>query len=336
MFEQIVLFLAGFTIVASVILSAAYLFFLPQMRKSAISKISCVLMLTVLSTLQWFHTQYFTVDLNALDSRSYLFVLLLSPPVFFFFARTVIFVQPAYAWHQVLHFFWPLLGFALPLAIIPVVAFILGSGYTLWFVNIIWGLKQQRTHFRFELFFFVLFAAMALLGLLTGLAIPYINEALYYVVFTLSIGLAMMAVMGALVIFPDLIGDIMMVASRAYANSKLAGVDIEEKQLALETQLAKEEVCQNENLNLNVLAELIDLSPHQLSELVNTQYGMGYSRFIREHRVKLAKHLLTEQPNTSILAISMMTGFKSQSSFYTAFKESTGLSPGNYRRKAAS
>lgn len=336
MLEDIVLFLAGFTIVASVILSIAYLLFLPEMRKSTLSRISCILMLAILSTLQWFHTQFFSADISALDSRVYLFVLLLSPPIFYFFSRTVIFVQPDYAWYQILHFTWPVLGLLLPAPAIPVIAFILGSGYTLWFVNIIWGLKAQRTHFRFELFFFVLFALMALFGLLIGLAIPYIPEDLYYFVYTTSIGLAMMAVIGALIVFPDLVGNIMMITNLAYANSKLRGVDIEATQQALERLLSDEEVYQNENLNLNLLAELLELSPHQLSELVNTQYGMGFSRFIREHRVRVAKRLLTEQAETSILAISMMTGFKSQSSFYTAFKVSTGLSPGNYRRNAAS
>lgn len=74
------------------------------------------------------------------------------------------------------------------------------------------------------------------------------------------------------------------------------------------------------------------MSSHQLSELINVHFGMGFSRYIREQRVKRAKALLASEPDASILSIGLETGFKSQSNFYAAFKESTGLSPGDYRK----
>jgi AraC-like DNA-binding protein len=124
----------------------------------------------------------------------------------------------------------------------------------------------------------------------------------------------------------------MLVTNLAYAKSKLLNVNVEAAQARLEELLTQDKIYQNENLNLGQLADLAELSPHQLSELINTRYGMGFPRFVRERRVDAAKKLLTEQPETAILAISLMTGFKSQSNFYIAFKEATGQSPGSYRR----
>jgi len=49
-------------------------------------------------------------------------------------------------------------------------------------------------------------------------------------------------------------------------------------------------------------------------------------------RVAAAKDLLVSAPMQSILSIGMDTGFRSQSSFYAAFKEITGQSPGDYRK----
>ena len=54
---------------------------------------------------------------------------------------------------------------------------------------------------------------------------------------------------------------------------------------------------------------------------------------MRSTRVEAAKKLLVAEPNSSVLSISLETGFKSQSSFYAAFKDITGKSPGAFRTK---
>ncbi|GAB6418818.1 hypothetical protein bcgnr5380_63250 [Bacillus cereus] len=62
---------------------------------------------------------------------------------------------------------------------------------------------------------------------------------------------------------------------------------------------------------------------------------MGLPRYVRERRVAAAKSMLVAEPNASILAVGMDTGFKSSSTFYAAFKEVTGQSPGDYRKANA-
>ncbi|MGO4779072.1 helix-turn-helix domain-containing protein, partial [Lysobacter sp. 2RAB21] len=85
----------------------------------------------------------------------------------------------------------------------------------------------------------------------------------------------------------------------------------------------------------STLAADLGVSGHQLSELVNTRLGMSFPRYMREHRVAAAKLMLVAEPTASILAIGMDTGFKSSSTFYAAFKEVTGQSPGDYRKANA-
>jgi transcriptional regulator GlxA family with amidase domain len=89
---------------------------------------------------------------------------------------------------------------------------------------------------------------------------------------------------------------------------------------------------QDESLSLASLAGTVGVSSHQLSELINTRLGIGFSRYVRECRVRAAKALLMSAPARSILSIGMDVGFRSQSAFYAAFKEVTGQSPGDYRR----
>ena len=333
MIRDLIILLIGFTLFSSAIAATAYLFFLPDMRKSTGSKFAAFLMLLVLSGLQTGHYLYFDRDIPALDSRLYLVFLLTAPPAFYAFSRVVIFADRNTNRETWIHFFWPLMALILPIESIPVVAFVIGTGYTFWFARILLGMRDHRNHFHFEFFFFAMFAAMALAALLLALALPYINHDLYYLIYSLCIGTAMFLIIGALIIFPERVADIMRRTEQVYAKSHLKDVNVPRLANKLNQLLEQDEVYQNENLSLATLAELVELTPHQLSELINRHFGVGFPRFVRESRVKIAQRLLLAEPQTSILAISMMTGFKSQSSFYTAFKEVVGESPGGYRNR---
>ncbi len=178
-----------------------------------------------------------------------------------------------------------------------------------------------------------MFAVFAVVALVLGLLIPVIDTDIFYTSYSISIGVAMLMVTTAIIIFPEMLNDIQQIADIAYAKTKLQDVDIEKKKMQLEQLITQESVFQNEKMSLSSMAELLDLTAHQLSELVNTEYGCGFSKFVRSHRIEQAKRLLLTEPNTSVLAISIMTGFQSQSNFYSAFKEMTSESPGNYRKR---
>ena len=108
---------------------------------------------------------------------------------------------------------------------------------------------------------------------------------------------------------------------------------IEEK---LRHMMTHDKVFTNENLNLNLVAKDLELSVHQLSELINTRFGIGFSRYIREQRIDAAKRMLIEEPNASVLSIGLSVGFTSQSNFYAAFREITGEAPGQFRKNKTS
>lgn len=56
--------------------------------------------------------------------------------------------------------------------------------------------------------------------------------------------------------------------------------------------MLEDKLYQNESLNLAMVADSLDLSVHQVSELINIEYGYSFPRFVREHRVQAAKELL--------------------------------------------
>lgn len=330
---QLSALLAGFGFTSSLILLIAYLFFLSNMRKSAASKLACCAVLLGLAGLQYCHFLYFTIDYALLNSREYASALVLLPPSFFFFGREVLFPDVKYRWYDALHALMPLLSFYIALKYIPGYAFLFGTAYTFWFARTLLKLKDQRARYKFEFFFFAMFAVMALVALILGLALPYLDPSIFFLSYSNAISIALMLVIAALLIFPELLNDIMLITELAYAKSKLVGVDTPSKIAELNDLMNIDKHYENENLNLATVADVLDLSSHQLSELINTHHQCSFPQFVRQHRVEAAKKLLRTESDASVLSISMMTGFKSQSSFYTAFKELTGESPATFRKQ---
>jgi len=295
-----------------------------------------MVLLLALSAIQRWHFDFFIDDVDLFTHAPYRFWLFLVPPMFYIFSRAILLPGAKNTPLLLLHLSPLLLNFIPRYEIAIVLLFLVGTGYALWFANLIYSLRAQRARFKVEMFFFGFFAFLALLVLTMGILIPYIDNAYFYYFYSNSIALAFILIVTALIIFPDLLNDIAAVATLSYASSTLTDVNIEASLNKLEELMKSSKLYQNENLNLAMVAEAMEMSSHQLSELINVHFGMSFSRYIREQRIAAAKSLLASQQDSSILAISLETGFKSQSNFYAAFKEITGQSPGDYRKSLSS
>jgi AraC-like DNA-binding protein len=333
MHNDISILFSGFSIFSCLILLFVYLFFLQGMQKTTASKFSCIILLACLTILQTLHYLYFTRGLDLLSLRSYVTILVIIPSSFFFFSREVLAPKVQYSKTDLLHIAPTLLSMFIPLEVLPAIAFLIGTTYTFWFARLVLKVKVQSARFKIEMFFFGLFAVMAFSALLLGLSLPYIDHDLYYSAYANAISLAMISVVAALLIFPELLSDIVAIAELSYSKSKLDGIDVGRKLSELERLMKVEKLFENEELTLLTMAEAVGISSHQLSELINTEFGYGFPRYIREYRIDESRRLLLDDTSVSILAVSLMTGFKSQSNFYTAFKQSTGESPGGYRTR---
>jgi len=88
----------------------------------------------------------------------------------------------------------------------------------------------------------------------------------------------------------------------------------------------------DDKLTLQKLAEQFNLPEKQLSILINQYTGKHFFDFINEFRINDAKTLLKEQSQLTVLEVLYEVGFNSKSSFYTAFKKETNLTPTDYRK----
>lgn len=85
------------------------------------------------------------------------------------------------------------------------------------------------------------------------------------------------------------------------------------------------------DIDLNLVARSVGISPAYLSRLMKQELGMPFKDFLTSLRINEAI-VLMRSTNCSINEIAAMVGYKSQHYFSTAFKNSMGISPSEHRK----
>lgn len=94
-----------------------------------------------------------------------------------------------------------------------------------------------------------------------------------------------------------------------------------------------EEAYLSPDLNLRHLAAKFDKSPSYISQIINKNQQLSLTDFISQLRIEKSKKLLlnSEFEKYTITAIALESGFKSKSSFYSAFKKFTQQTPKEFK-----
>ena len=86
-----------------------------------------------------------------------------------------------------------------------------------------------------------------------------------------------------------------------------------------------------QDASLNVLADLVRLSPYHFLRSFKQSFGEPPHRYWTARRIERAKTLLAN-PRTPITQIAFGVGFSGSSAFSATFRRMTGQTPTNYRR----
>jgi len=86
-------------------------------------------------------------------------------------------------------------------------------------------------------------------------------------------------------------------------------------------------------LSLQELANMLSLSRHQLSRLINNKHQKNFYEFINYYRTEEVKTLMTkpENMNLKIMSLAYDAGFNSKASFNRIFKQFTDMTPSQYQ-----
>jgi AraC-like DNA-binding protein len=117
-----------------------------------------------------------------------------------------------------------------------------------------------------------------------------------------------------------------------YANKKISPEDAQLMLSRLERAMTEKGVFKNPNLKLNDLANEVNVSAHQLSQLLNDSLGKSFTLYINEYRIREACRILSAAGNLTIEAIGEEVGFNSKSTFFAAFKKLKGMTPAMYQQ----
>lgn len=175
------------------------------------------------------------------------------------------------------------------------------------FYNIESGVSKQLI----DVIIFIFFATLLIIGLrllLTKTIMPIKEEKLWDV----SIADTSLQVTSKKELCPKL--------REAYANR-------------IKEALEVKKIYLSSKITLSQVAKSVDMSPHDLSYVINNEWNLNFNELLNTYRVNEAKQLLQDEKydNATMFAIAIDAGFNSESSFYTVFKKTTGKSPKRYR-----
>lgn len=329
--QSLATFLIGYSIFCGLVIALTH-FRAKNYTGQRLSQVAGIALLLILSMLQWWHFAYLQHDTDYIHGAAYRCLLFAVAPMFYLFSKPLLQARSDFRPQYLLHFLPVMVAIWMPYSVALPLAFAIGAGYLLWLLRTIYRLRAERSRFQMELTFLSMVFVIAIAVSVLGLSLSWLGEQTFYLFYACAIGCAFLFVSLVLGMTPQLARDVGEVAREVYAVSTLKNVDCQATLDRLEFLMQQDKLYQQATLDLTTLAGQVGLSSHQLSELINTQLGKSFSRYLREYRVEAAKGVLLAEPSASVLSVGLSVGFTSQSNFYEAFREITGMTPGKFRK----
>ena len=120
-----------------------------------------------------------------------------------------------------------------------------------------------------------------------------------------------------------------------YAASALNASQMQELTETIIQYLKSKKPYINSEYNLQMMVDDLHIPRYKLSQVINSSQKKNFFQFINEFRVEEVKEKMANPTyrKYTVLGIALECGFNSKTSFNRIFKEETGLTPSEYRRK---
>jgi AraC-like DNA-binding protein len=134
---------------------------------------------------------------------------------------------------------------------------------------------------------------------------------------------------------PTIFAGIEMQESKKYTVSAVTPEERDTLATVLKKTVAEEQLYLNPDLTIDQLSDRLKTSPRKISQVVNEVFGQNFFDFVNSYRIEKAKQTLSESVDSrlTILEVMYQSGFNSKSSFNTIFKQKTGLTPSEFRKR---
>lgn len=120
-----------------------------------------------------------------------------------------------------------------------------------------------------------------------------------------------------------------------YASSSLSDSESKASLTKLENYMSTNKPFLESSLNLIDLANILDITPRHLSQIINTKKKQNFLDYVNSKRIEEAMKLLefSKDEKQTIQEVMYSVGFNSKSAFHYAFKKKTGLTPTEFKRR---
>jgi AraC-like DNA-binding protein len=135
---------------------------------------------------------------------------------------------------------------------------------------------------------------------------------------------------------PALVVSVAPALVEKYARSSLDAPVRQRIRGKIEAALAEQALYRDSLLNLRSFSRAINEKSHYVSQVINQDLGTTFYGLVSRHRIAEARQILREFPERTVLEIALTVGFNSKSTFNTAFRKETGLTPTAFRANADS
>ena len=124
--------------------------------------------------------------------------------------------------------------------------------------------------------------------------------------------------------------------SAKYQSSRLGEEEKQRILAKLQDLVTMPEVVCSADCSVSRMAEMAGCHHKYLSQIVNEVYGCNFNSFINEYRIKEASRRMAaggEWERYTIEAIANSVGYKSRTTVSSLFKQFTGMTPSEYKRR---
>lgn len=133
---------------------------------------------------------------------------------------------------------------------------------------------------------------------------------------------------------PEIFAGIAQNETIKYMGSNLTPSQIEKYKRHLVALLETEKPFLNPHVSLSDLSEKLLVSTKHLSQVINQSFNKSFFDLINSYRIQEVQQILKESKDNKLTVLESMyqAGFNSKSSFNSAFKKETGLTPTEFRK----
>jgi AraC-like DNA-binding protein len=155
----------------------------------------------------------------------------------------------------------------------------------------------------------------------------YINAAIYFSIIIYLIFFVLL--------YRKKANDLSSLSTQKYVDKRMNIADTQMIIDKLKSVMTEKELYRKPDLKVSDLANEIEISTHQLSQLLNDYFEKNFTAFVNEYRINEACKRLMSDGYSKIEAIGFEVGFNSRSTFFSAFKKLKGTTPAMFQQKHA-